>query len=175
VETDVGAPPPFATHADFDGLSLHDDTIYGLRLDTADPANALWRADLVLDIDHIVEWVCGSDKRMRFRVAPVTLIFHDVTDLALAVDWGDSGHQTALHPMAIDHLAREAVADQHICLDRPYWRWTITLNWPKASRLAFGASGFTLTVREPPILSDEQQLSPVVREANAPVKPTHRP
>jgi hypothetical protein len=167
------APPPFATQADFDGLSLHDDTIYALRLDTADPANALWRADLVLDIDHIVEWVCGVvDKRMRFRVAPATLTFHHVTDLALAIDWGDTGHQTALHPMAIDRLEREAVADQKICLDRPYYRWTIVLNWPTNGRIAFGASGFTLALRVPPILSDEQQLSPVVREANASGKPT---
>ena len=159
----MSEPGPFATQADFEELSLHDDALYALRLDTADPENALWRADLALDIDHIAKWVCGADKRMRFRVAPATLTFHHVTDLALAVDWGDSGHRTALHPMAIDRLEREAVADQKICLDRPYWRWTMALNWPKDGRIAFGASGFTLCLRAPPILSDQQQLSPLVR------------
>jgi len=160
----MGALPHFATQADFDGLSLHDDTIYGLRLDTADAERALWRADLVLDIDHIVEWVCGSDKRTRFRVAPATLAFHKVTDLMLAIDWGDSGYQTMLYSTAIDSLVRETVTEQKICFDQPYYRWTIALNSPKGGRIAFGASGFTLALRAPPILSDEQQLPPLIRD-----------
>jgi hypothetical protein len=164
----MGTPATFATEADFDRLTLHDDTIHGLGLATGDPDRGLWQADLVLDIDHIVEWVCGADKRPRFRVAPATLAFHDVTDLALAVDWGSSGHQVALHPMAIDRLKRERVSEQKICLDRPYYRWTIALNWPKGGSIAFGASGFALTLRAPPVLSDEQQLSPLDRDSIAP-------
>jgi len=162
----MSALPHFATDADFDGLSLHDDTIHGLRLDTSDPERGLWRADLVLDIDHIVEWVCGTDRQIRFRVAPATLAFHDVTDLVLALDWGDSGHQDTLTAMMIHVLAREVVADPKIRPDRPYYRWSIALNAPKDGRIAFGASGFTLTLRAPPILSDKQQLSPLDREAD---------
>jgi hypothetical protein len=154
----MSTAPAAVTHADFDRLSWHDDTIYGLRLDTADPDRGLWRSDLVLDIDHIVEWVCGIDKRPKFRVAPATLVFHDVTDLSLAIDWGDTGHRTALHEMAIDGIARAPVANQQICLDRAYYRWTIALNWPKGGAIAFGASGFTQTLRAAPVLLDEQQL-----------------
>jgi hypothetical protein len=166
----MGAEPHLADQADFDG-SMHDDTIYGLRLDTADPERGLWRADLVLDIDHIVEWVCRPD-RPHFRVAPATLTFHDVTDLVLAIDWGNSGHQVAPQTMTVDHLEREVVEHQKICLDRPYYRWTIALNGPKGGKIAFGASTCTLTLRASPIFTDEQQLSPLSRGASARVDAT---
>ena len=123
---------------DFDGLSWHDDTLYGLRFDVgdsfqgdwrADLAKATgapiwprrlarrsgqgdWRADLVLDIDHIVEWIRGEAGKVRFRVAPATLVFHGVTDLKIAIDWGDSGDRTALHDGSIEAITREPVANQ---------------------------------------------------------------
>ncbi len=154
----MSADPAAVTDAEFDRLSWHDDTIYALRLDTADSARGLWRSDLVLDIDHIVEWVCGVDQRPRFRVAPATLAFHDVTDLKLAIDWGDSGHRTALHVMTVDRITRANIADQQICLDRVYYRWTIALNGPKGGAISFGASDFSQTLRAAPVLLDQQQL-----------------
>ncbi len=48
------------TVTDFDGLSWHDDTLYGLRFDVGDSFQGAWHADLVLDIDHIVAWVRGE-------------------------------------------------------------------------------------------------------------------
>ena len=151
-----------ATHADFERLSWHDNHIYGLRFAVGDPELGDWRSDLVFDIDHIVEWVRGDRGRLRFRVAPATLTFHDVTDLRLAIDWGDSGFRTALHEVSIDALARERIAqaDQKVCLDWPYYRWRITLNWPQGSGFRFGASDFTLDLRAEPVLQDQQQLSP---------------
>ncbi len=89
---------------DFDGLSWHDDTLYGLRFDVGDSFKGDWHADLVLDIDHIVEWVCATDGGVQFRVAPADLVFHGVTDLKIAVDWGDSGDRTALHDLMIDGI-----------------------------------------------------------------------
>ena len=145
--------------ADFDRLSWHDDTVYGLRFDVGDPSRGDWHGDLVLDIDHIVEWVCGGAGRARFRVAPATLAFHDVTDLRIAVDWGDSGGRTALNALSIGAISREPVADQRVCLDRPYYRWRIDLNLPPGGGIAFGASGFTQTLRAEPVLLDEQRLS----------------
>ena len=71
---------------DFDGLSWHDDTIYGLRFEAGDSFQGDWRAELVLDIDHIVEWVREGAGRVRFRVAPATLVFHGVTDLKISID-----------------------------------------------------------------------------------------
>jgi len=146
--------------ADFARLSWHDDTVYGLRFEVGDIARGDWRSELVLDLDHIVEWLCGKDRSVRFRVAPATLIFHDVTDLRIALDWGNSGHRTGLGEPQIDAITRMQVLDQKICLDRPYYRWRIALNWPRGGELTFGATGFTQTLRAAPVLLDQQRLPP---------------
>ena len=148
------------TGDDFARLSWHDNTVYGLRLEIGDPERGDWRSNLVLDIDHIVEWICGS---ARFRVAPATLSFHHATDLRIAVDCGDSGGQVALHALCIDTVARERIVDQKICLDRPYYRWRIAFNWPRGGEIRFAASDFTLALRAEPVLQDQQQLSPLDR------------
>jgi hypothetical protein len=148
-----------ATAADFDRLTWHDNAVYGLRLDLGDPARDDWRAELVLDIDHIVEWLRGENGACRFRVAPATLTFHHATDLRLSIDSGDTGCQASIHPWAIDRIDREPVADQKICLDRPYYRWRILMNWPAGGLIAFGASGFSQGLRAAPVLCDEQRLS----------------
>jgi hypothetical protein len=145
---------------DFDHLSWHDDTLYGWRINVGDHTQGDWRAELALDIDHIVAWLCGADAKTRFRVAPATLRFHDVTDLQIAIDCGDSGGQIALHPLSIDAITRARIREQKICLDRPYYRWRIALNWPRGGTLTFGASGFTQTLRAEPVLLDQQQLPP---------------
>ncbi|HEX6141819.1 MAG TPA: hypothetical protein VFZ01_03805 [Geminicoccaceae bacterium] len=142
----------------FEPFLWHDDSLHGLHLEVGDPEAGDWRADLILDIDHIVEWVRCDDQRVRFRVAPATLAFRHVTDLRIAVDWGDSGHRTALHPCAIDRIERARVQDQRICLDRPYWRFQIVLNWPAGGEISLGASEFDLALRAAPVLQDEQAL-----------------
>lgn len=148
-----------ASEAEWDDLSWHDDTIYGLRLDVGDPAVADWRSDLVLDIDHIVAWLCGvAGDGARFQVAPATLTFHNVTDLRIAVDLGDSGHRVALRPLSVDSITRERIEHQQICLDRPYYAWRVTLNNPPGGLLTFGASGFSLVLSADPVLLDEQRI-----------------
>jgi hypothetical protein len=148
------------TTPDFEALSWHDNALYALRLEIGDVACGDWRSDLALDIDHIVEWLCGTDGQCRFRVAPAMLTFHHVADLRIRVDCGDSGGQVALHPLSIDTITRERIRDQKICFDRPYWRWRIALNWPQGGNITFGASGFTQVLRAEPVLLDQQQLPP---------------
>lgn len=147
------------SNPEFDRLSWHDNALYGLRIDVGDHTQGDWRAELVLDIDHIVEWVCDADGSCRFRVAPATLTFHSVTDLRIAVDFGDSGGQIAVNELSIDGIARELVRDQKICFDRAYYRWRISFNMPHGGEIAFGASGFTQETRADPVLLDEQKLS----------------
>lgn len=153
------------TAEDFETLSWHDDTVYGVRLAVADPQAGDWRSDLILEIDHIVEWIGASEQeqRINFRIAPAHLTFHDTTDLDLRLNWGDSGSQTNLSEASIDRIERARVQDQKICLDRPFYRWAIEMNWPHGGRIAFGASGFTLTLLADPVLSDQQALSPAER------------
>ena len=144
--------------SDFDSWSWHDNIVYGLRIDVGDPARDDWHSDLVLDIDHIVEWVRGTGGGVRFRVAPATLAFHNVTDLSLAVDFGDSGGQVSMNELSIDAITRQRVEDQKVCLDRPYYRWGIALNLPSGGEIAFCASGITQALRAEPVLLDEQRL-----------------
>lgn len=145
--------------SEFETFSWHDNIIYGLRLDVGDATRDDWRSDLVLDIDHIVEWVGGKQGEMRFRVAPANLTFHDVTDLSIAVDFGDSGGQVMMNELSIASITRAPVTDQKICLDRTYYRWRMELNWPQGGEIAFGASGLTQELRAEPVLLNEQRFS----------------
>lgn len=147
------------TEIDFDRLSWHDCHIWGIELRAGNPDEGDWTSDLALDIDFIVEWVRATDGGMQFRVAPATLVFHGITDPKIAIDWGRSGHQTALHPVSIGAIERELVRDQKVYLDRPYHAWKIRLNWPDGDKIAFGAVGFTQTPRAEPVLTSKQCLS----------------
>ena len=150
--------------SEFETISWHDNVIYGLRFDVGDAARGDWRSDLVLDIDHIVEWVRGENG-IRFRVAPATLTFHDATDLRIGVDFGDSGGQTTMNELSIADITRVPIADRKITLDRPYYRWRIELNWPRDGEISFGASGLTQELRAAPELLDEQRFSVLDRPA----------
>lgn len=147
------------TEADFDRMSWHDCHIWGVELRAGDPEEGDWTSDLALDIDFIVEWMCGVSGGAQFRVAPATLLFHGVTDPRIDIDWGPSGFQTALHPVSIGTVEREVLANQKVYLDRPYYIWKIRLNWPDSSEITFGAVGFTQTLRAEPILTETQCLS----------------
>ena len=122
---------PHVETAAFDALSWHDNTLYGLRAEIGDPDRGTWHSRLLLDIDYILEWVCATDGRARFQVAPASLVFEDVTDLRLSLDQGDSGCSVAIQLPTIDRIERERLSDQKICLDRPYWRWRICFNQPQ--------------------------------------------
>jgi hypothetical protein len=147
---------------DFDGFSWHDNIIYGLSLDVGDPDRDTWHCRLVLDIDHIVEWLRGEADGMRFRVAPATLTFEDVGDLRIAVDYGDSGGRRNINEMSIAEIVRMPLAHPSE-RDIPYWRWRIALNWPRGGEIFFAASGFRQDLRAEPVLLAEQRFSSAAR------------
>jgi hypothetical protein len=144
----------------------HDNALYGLRLDVGDPEKQDWRSDLLLDIDFIAEWQCGTSGEHRFRVAPAVLAFHDVTDVALTIDQGDSQGRNAIMEWAIDRVVRER-------LDRPfaYWRWTLQLGVPSGGRIAFCSTGFTETLKRAPKWVSEQRLPRELRACSAGARP----
>jgi len=69
------------TEIDFEDMSWHDCRINAIALDQ----DGEWQSDLVLDLDFIVEWLCGPDKTCRFRVAPSILRFVNVDNLKMDV------------------------------------------------------------------------------------------
>ena len=143
-------------------VSWHDNLIYGLRFEAGEPARNDWRSDLALDIDHIVEWLCGVDGRVSFKVAPATLTFHDVTDLVLNVDCTDKAYPRMLNELSIDRITATPMAVP-FSGSRPYGRYTIALNLPQGGSIGFGASGFTQVLRAPPVVRAEQRLAPADR------------
>lgn len=147
------------TQEHFDQISWHDNTLYALRFEVGDPTRNEWHSDLVLDLDHIVEWVRDDAGCVRFRVVPACLRFHHVTDLRIAIDFGDSGCRTAINEPSIDAITRRRISDQKIDLGRPYYRWRIALSLPRGGEILFGASGFTQTWRAEPVLLDQQRLA----------------
>ena len=146
-----------ATTTDFDPYLWHDNHIYGLEFRVGDPEIGDWTCDLVLDIDHIVEWVRTPDG-IRFLVAPATLTFHSVTDPRIDIDWGSSGYRVSHDLPSIDHIEREPVADQKVHLDRIYYAWRIVLNAPQGGEIGLGAVEFSQTLRQEPILCEQQRI-----------------
>ena len=138
--------------------SFHDNLIYGFHLRAPDPANSDWRSELILDIDHIVEWVCGLDGRAAFRVAPATLSFRDATDLSIRIDYGHGEYPMALNELSIATIECDPAPGQRTPGQQR--RWRIVLNLPKGGEIAFAASGIGLVLRTEPILCSEQRLSP---------------
>lgn len=148
---------------DFQDLAWHDCHIWGFELRPGDPEDRDWTSDLALHIDWIAEWVCGVDGGASFRVAPAVLVFHDVTELRVAIAWGDGRARTALHPASIDRIERQPVGERH-APDHPYYRWRILLNWPSGGQIDFSGSSFTQTLlAEPLLLEGRQQLKAAER------------
>lgn len=134
------------THIDFDELSWHDNAIHGIHI-----ISEQFDGKLMLDIDYITQWLCGTDKQVRFLIAPATLLFEDVTDLAIHVNYGDGDHRLSIRIMSIHEIRRERIQNQKICLDRPYYHWAIEINDPPGGQICFGSTGFTQTLRSQPI------------------------
>ena len=79
------------------------------------------------------------------------------------IEFDPSDYQVMIHQVSIHVINRELVPVQKICLDRPYYIWTIETNWP-AGEISFGASGFSQVLHSKPILTGQQHLSPLERE-----------
>jgi len=152
------------TETEFESVSWHDCHIWGIEFQVGDPDEGDFTCDLVFSIDFITEWICGTDRRARFRVAPAKLAFHGVTDPRIAISSVNGGYQVAPEQVVINRISRERIADQKVYLDRPYFRWLIELHPPVEGAIEFGAVGFTQTLLTEPILSERQSLS--LRERN---------
>lgn len=153
------------TEADFDELSWHDCSIWGIALQNGGGEPASEPADLTLDIDFIVEWLCGVGSPAKFRVAPAALVFHNVTDLRIEMDTTHSGdYRMALCPWPILHIERQPIERPVGYPGRQSYAWTVALGTPTPGRIHFGASGFTQELRADPSITEHQSLTIAERE-----------
>jgi len=143
--------------ADFNDMSWHDNLIYGLHFQCAEPDRNIWRSNLVLDIDHIIEWVKGPQGQMNFRVAPATLIFHDVRDFSAQISHKTDGREYSLSELSVGNISREPLnpVPKPMVLE---YKWIIELNSPNGGQIKFKGIGFSQVLREPPQLVEQQHL-----------------
>ncbi len=119
--------------ADFDALSWHDVRVHGFRI----VENGDGTAELVLDIDFILEWLSSGQGGYRYRVAQAILQFHGVFGLRFMLDYvACSAGMTAF---SIGRIDREIIGDDE---RTQACRWRIDFNWPEGF-LEFDASGFS--------------------------------
>jgi len=154
----------------FSPFFWHDNAIHGFRLELGDPPSD-WRSELVLDIDHIVEWLCEPGQTPQLRVAPATLTFLAAGDLQIGIDCGDSLGQVALHELSIDRIERESIVTQRAPVVPPLYRWHIALNWPQGGFIRFAARDWRLELRGAAQLSTGSRLPPGLRGTKPTIEP----
>jgi hypothetical protein len=140
------------TEADFDSMSWHDNHVHALRL----VEGADGTGDLILDVDHIVEWLSAPDHGFRFRILPVTLTFHGVFFLHMSLDYATP--TAAFGPFMIHGIERRLEQRERCAAQL----WKIDISWPQG-QLEFEARGFTQRGFGEPILSEGQSLTPQQR------------
>ncbi|TWU48702.1 hypothetical protein Poly51_46030 [Rubripirellula tenax] len=149
------------TETDFDSLGWHDIHVHGFRIVEGEHGVG----DLWLDLDYILEWVPPAAKggAFRFRIAPASLVFRDVTSLRLALDYATP--TASMGPFSLDGIEREPISFDNGCNS---FRWAINVNWPDGE-MTFESPGFTQTLSGPIIESDAQYLTDAERNGDAPV------
>lgn len=136
------------TEADFGAMSWHDCHINSIAFDQAGE----WQSDLVLGLDFIVEWLCGTDKTCRFRIAPAVLRFLNVNNLKLHFSLQFK------QPLEIASIER---AEVHPKGSKQY-RWTISVQpYPelKENFIEFDATGFAQELTGNVIETGNQNLT----------------
>jgi hypothetical protein len=134
------------TEEDFDSLSWHDNHVHAMELANFNEENGT--CDLVLMIDHILDWIGAADRTISFRVAPALLTFHDVFALRVELDYARVS--AGMTPFSIDRIEREP-------LSYGSFRWKIAINWPEGS-ITFEAPRFTQQLTGEPVESSTQAL-----------------
>jgi len=144
------------TEADFESTSWHDNHIHAFRfVEGKDGAG-----DLILDLDHIVEWLKGEGSEFQFKVVPATLTFHEVMFPRIAIDFGAAS--AAFGPIMIHGIERRTEQKTHYLATI----WKIPMTFPPGE-MEFEARGFTQKARGEPVLTESQSLNPSER-GNAP-------
>ena len=144
---------PWSTE-DFESMSWHDVHVHGFRFVSFNDEEG--SADLVLDIDYILEWKRDGNV-FFFLVAPAALRFKDVFGLKLSLDYASPS--AGMCPFSIDGISRELVEFPN---GYTSYRWFIKVNWPYGE-IQFRSPGFTQSLTGVPVPNSAQWLDPGLR------------
>lgn len=135
------------THDQFEQMSWHDNYVHALRIVEGQHG----AGELLLDFDHILEWV-GREDGMQFRIVPAVLKFTEVTNLRILLDYAAAS--AAMGPFSIHAIERHEQARERYVAQV----WKIVVNWP-VGEITFEASGYEQHSTGEPVMSDLQHLT----------------
>lgn len=138
---------------DFGKIQWHDNAIHGFRILEGEICG-----ELIFDIDFIAEWLPPINEKYSFKVAPSNLIFHEVSDLVISINYAEAS--AAVQLMAIHEIKQEPIIYPN---GYTTFRWKINLNWPPNSFFSFCSPGFNQIQRMEPIMTEAQYLPPAER------------
>ena len=134
------------TELDFDIMGWHDAPVYGMALFSD---STTLTTELVFDLDYIFEWInpVPPDNCFSFWIAPSTLVFKNITDLAIQTD--PKPPNTFDFEM-LDIYRLEAFQPEN---REPYWKWHIELG---NGNINFTATGYEQIIKMIPALTKHQ-------------------
>ena len=111
--------------------------------------------NVILDIDHILEWLmpCEWRENCRFLVAPAFLIFREACDFRISLDYMASS--AALQPAMISELKRQEITYPN---GFKSFEWVVELNWPQGN-IQLKATSVELEIRTSAVECENQSLS----------------
>lgn len=130
---------------DFESLDWHDSTIYSITL----PQN---NQILKFDIDYIFQWILKKETNLfEFSLSPCYLIFFDVLDLNIQINFKDS---IGLNISEIKRI------NSHLSPNGKVILWTFIIETDKGT-ITFTSTGFEQIVNKQPVLSNSINLGRV--------------
>jgi hypothetical protein len=142
------------TDAQFETMTWHDNHVHALRIIEGEHG----AGTLILDIDHILEWLPDKGSAFQFRIARAELKFLGVTSLKLALDYAAAS--AAMGPFSLDGIERHNEARTRYTATI----WTLRMNWPTGA-ITFEATGFEQRLVGKPVVVDRQWLTEQERNA----------
>ena len=148
---------------DFESMSWHDTHVHGFHIVENEVEDG--SADLILDIDYIVEWL-RAGTHCSFVVAQAALQFHRVFGLKLSLDYVTPG--AGMCAFSIAGIEREPVTAYSS------YKWSMAINWP-FGKLEFNSPAFTQRTTGPSVTQSGQSLAPSQPNRFAGFRPNERP
>jgi len=142
------------TDAQFSSMTWHDNHVHALRIIEGEHGTGT----VILDIDHIPEWLPDEGSGFRFRIARADLTFLGVTSLKFALDCAAAS--AALGPFSLHAIERRTEPRERYIATVG----TLRLNWP-VGEISFEATGFEQRLVAEPIVTGRQWLTEQERSA----------
>ena len=128
---------------DFTIMNWHDCKIYAIAFQESE-------FKLLFDLDYIYKWILDEDGRYKFLVAPVTLVFENVCDFNVDIEYNldvtieEIQRSNPSKPKNSDYIKKDT-----------QWDWIIET---RNGEISFKSVGYTQYTRKYPIYKKTQFL-----------------